>query len=156
PLRLFDHIKPAVAGELIADHLDTGSMPPEALRALLDAYGVEMPPTTIVAAADAVATAAVIGYPVAVKAEHRRRGRTLQTGTTLDLHDPDAVADPVATMRAHLGEGAARVIVQRMTAGGLGLWIHSSLDERVGPIVTAGLGGAQADVIADESSRLAP
>src|SRR5690606_23288166 len=35
------HIKPAVAGELIADHLDQGTMAPGALRALLDAYGVD-------------------------------------------------------------------------------------------------------------------
>ena len=156
PARSLGHIKPAVAGELIADHLDAGTMAPSALRALLDAYGVEMPPTTIVDADDAVAAAEQIGFPVAVKAERRRRGRTVDTGIALDLNEADEVADAVATMREHLGDDAARVIVQRMTSSGLDLRIHSSLDERVGPIVTAGLGGAQADVIADESSRLAP
>lgn len=156
PVRPLDDIKPFVAGELVADHLDVGTMAPGALRALLDAYGIDMPPTTIVDADDAVVTAETIGYPVAVKAEHRRRGRTVDTGIALDLNDADDVADAVRSMREHLGDGAARVIVQRMTHGGLDLRIHSSLDERVGPIVTAGLGGTQADVIADESSRLAP
>lgn len=155
-IRPLDHIKPAVAGELLADHLDAGTMPPGVIRALLDAYGVDMPPTTIVDSHDAVATADAIGYPVAVKAGHRRRGRSVDAGIALDLNDPQDVADAVAAMREHLGDDAARVIVQRMTPGGLDLRIHSSLDERIGPIVTAGLGGAQADVIADESSRLAP
>lgn len=155
-VRPLEDIKPVVAGELIAGHLEAGSMPPGVLRALLDAYGVDMPPTTIVPADEAVETARAMGYPVAVKAEHRRRGRTVDTGIALDLNDADDVADAVAAMREHLGEGAERVIVQRMTSGGLDLRIHTSLDERIGPIVTAGLGGIQADVIADESSRLAP
>jgi acyl-CoA synthetase (NDP forming)/RimJ/RimL family protein N-acetyltransferase len=156
PARPLDHIKPAVAGRMIADHLDAGTMTPAVLRELLAAYGIEMPPTTIVDAADAVAAAERVGFPVAVKAEHRRRGRTIDTGIALELHDADDVATAVATMRTHLGDDAARVIVQQMSPSGLDLRIHSSLDERVGPIVTAGLGGAQADVIADESSRLAP
>ena len=155
-VRPLDHIKPAVAGELIADHLDSGTMAPGALRALLDAYGVEMPPTAIVPAAEAVAAAEQIGFPVALKAEHRRRGRTVDAGIALDVNDADDVAEAVAAMRQHLGDDAERVIVQRMAPGGLDLRIHSSLDDRIGPIVTAGLGGTQADVIADETSRLAP
>ena len=115
-----------------------------------------MPPTAIVAADDAVTAAEQIGFPVAIKAEHRRRGRTVDTGIALDVSDAGDVAVAVASMREHLGADAERVIVQRMTPSGLDLRIHSSLDERIGPIVTAGLGGTQADVIADESSRLAP
>jgi acyl-CoA synthetase (NDP forming)/RimJ/RimL family protein N-acetyltransferase len=156
PIRPLDHIKPAVAGELLADHLDEGTMPPGSLRALLDAYGVEMPSTTIVDADEAVEAAARIGFPVALKAEHRRRGRTVDAGIALDLNDRDDVAAAVAAMRSHLGDDASRLIVQEMTPTGLDLRIHSSLDERIGPIITAGLGGIQADVIADESSRLAP
>lgn len=154
--RALDHIKPAVAGGLIEDHVDIGSMPPGPLRALLSAYGVDMPPTVIVAADDAPGAAEQVGFPVAVKAERRRRGRTVDAGIALDVGDADGVADAVAAMRRHLGDDAERVIVQRMTPSGLDLRIHCSLDERVGPVVTAGLGGNQADVIADESSRLAP
>jgi hypothetical protein len=40
---------------------------------------------------------------VAVKAEHRRRGRTVDTGIALDVTDADDVADAVAAMRQHLG-----------------------------------------------------
>jgi hypothetical protein len=39
---------------------------------------------------------------------------------------------------------------------GLDLRIHVVVDERIGPVITAGLGGVQADLIGDESSRLAP
>lgn len=151
-----DHIDRATADALIADHLDAGTMPPEAIRSLLAAYGVAMPPTAIVPAEDAVAAAERIGFPVAVKAERRRPGRTVDAGIALDLDEPRRVADAVAAMREHLGGDAARVSVQRMVPTGLDLRIRASLDPRIGPVVTAGLGGAQADVIADESSRLAP
>lgn len=149
-------IVPAAAGRLIIEHLDVGTMPPEALRELLAAYGVDMPPTTIVPSADAVAAATSIGYPVAVKAEHRRPGHTVDAGIALDLDDDDDVTTAVAAMQEHLGRDADRVIVQAMSAPGLDLRVRCSLDERVGPVVTAGLGGFHADVIADESSRLAP
>ncbi|MGA1556465.1 MAG: GNAT family N-acetyltransferase [Ilumatobacteraceae bacterium] len=156
PIHLFDEVLPAVAGRLVADHLDDGTMPPEALRRLLAAYGIDMPPTTIVAADLAVDAAESIGYPVAVKAEHRRRGRSVHAGIALDLDDGDDVAAAVRSMQEHLGDDAARVVVQRMSTAGLDLRVHCSLDDRVGPVVTAGLGGIHADVIADEASRLAP
>lgn len=154
--RPLDHIKPAVAGALIADHLASGTMSPETIRALLDAYGIAMPPTTIVDADHAVDAAESIGYPVAIKAEHRAPGRTVDAGIALDLNDSDDVVDAVSSMRQHLGDDAARVLVQRMAPTGLDLRIRATHDERLGPFVTTGLGGVRADVIADEASRLAP
>ena len=56
------------ANAIIADHLAAGSMPPGPMRALLDSYGVDMPPTEVVGIDDAVATADSIGYPLAMKA----------------------------------------------------------------------------------------
>jgi acyl-CoA synthetase (NDP forming) len=43
-----------------------------------------------------------------------------------------------------------------MVPPGIDLRIHAAVDPRLGTVLTVGLGGAQADVIGDESSRLAP
>jgi ATP-grasp domain len=59
-------------------------------------------------------------------------------------------------MHDHLSTGADRVIVQRMVPPGLDVRVRVRDDERVGPVVTVGLGGVQADTIGDEVSRLAP
>jgi acetyl-CoA synthetase (ADP-forming) len=43
-----------------------------------------------------------------------------------------------------------------MVPPGVDVRIHVTVDERIGPVITAGLGGVHADAIGDESSRLAP
>ena len=61
------------------------------------------------------------------------------------------------TMREHLGDDAARVIVQRMVPPGVDIRVRVRDDDRVsGPVISVGLGGLQADAIGDEASRLAP
>ena len=106
-------------------------------------------PTAVEAADD-------VGYPVAVKAARRHLGRSVLAGVALDLSDGDDVFDSVAVMHAALGADADEVVVQAMIPPGLDLRIRSTVDERVGPLVAVGLGGATADLLVDESSRLAP
>ena len=153
-----DHIDAPAAGALLADALALGDelVAPETIRELLGCYGVTMPATRRVPAGEAAAAAAAIGFPVAVKAARRRVGRTAEAGVALDLPDADEVARAVATMRDHLGDDAATVLVQGMTAPGVDIRIRLRADDRLGPVVTVGLGGVQADAIGDESSRLAP
>ena len=43
-----------------------------------------------------------------------------------------------------------------MVPPGLDLRMHITVDDRIGPVITVGLGGVQADLIGDETSRLAP
>jgi acyl-CoA synthetase (NDP forming)/RimJ/RimL family protein N-acetyltransferase len=170
PDELPDHIDVAGAGlvlaELLAGPDGTALAPgltveagPEQVGDLLDRYGVTMSrarrvatddPTAVVAAADE------LGYPVAVKSLVRRAGRTAEAGVALDLVDAADVERAVATMRSHLGSDAATVMVQRMAPPGVDIRIRARDDDRVGPVITVGLGGIQADAIADESSRLAP
>ncbi len=122
---------------------------------LLAAYGIAVPATTAARVEDAVAVAERLGYPVAVKAQHRRVGRSAEAGIALDLVDDGDVAAATAVMRATLGAGAEHVVVQAMVPPGLDLRVRSS-DSRLGPLVAVGLGGSQADLITDEASRLAP
>jgi acyl-CoA synthetase (NDP forming)/RimJ/RimL family protein N-acetyltransferase len=146
----------AGASAIIAEHVDDGDAPPEVVAALLACYGVTMAEGRLVEATDAAATAETIGYPVAIKALHRRVGRTVASGIALDLVDAAEVMTAVAAIREHLGPDAERVVVQRMVPPGLDVRVRVHDDERVGPVVSVGLGGVQADTIGDEASRLAP
>jgi acyl-CoA synthetase (NDP forming) len=156
-----DHIDVAGADALITEALAAGepSATPETIRELLLRYGVTMPETRTVTGGtpgEVAAIATDVGFPVAVKARHRRVGRTAEAGVALDLTNADDVARALTTMREHLGDDAATVIVQRMTSPGVDIRIRVRADERLGPVITVGLGGVQADAIGDESSRLAP
>lgn len=123
---------------------------------LLASYGISMPSTTSVGGSDAAAAADRLGYPVAVKAVRRRRGRSAQAGVALDLGDADDVVDAIATMRETLGDDADEVVVQRMVPPGVDVRVQCIRDDRLGVIVNVGYGGIDADIIGDRSSRLAP
>ena len=129
------------------------------VQGLLAFYGVLAPATELVEAFgpdDIVEVAERIGYPVGLKAAQRRAGRSAQAGIALDLPDADAVRDAVAVMRASLRDGAASITVQRMVTPGIDVRIRCTTDDRLGAVVTVGLGGIMADAIGDEESRLAP
>ena len=154
----------ATVERLIDEQLADGSLQvgPAAARAVLAAYGVDMPPTRRVPADAAVAAADEVGYPVAIKAVHRGMGRSVEAGVALDLVDPADVAASIASMVAHLPHGDGEVadefmvIVQPMLPPGVDLRVRATDDPTVGPVVSVGLGGIQADVIADAANRIAP
>jgi acyl-CoA synthetase (NDP forming)/GNAT superfamily N-acetyltransferase len=148
----------ASAHALIAAAVEGGhdTLDVEDVVAVLRAYGITAPETRTVPAAKAVAAAEAIGYPVAVKAEHRHFGRSLQAGVALDLAHADEVVGALQQMHEAIGDDAANVVVQRMVAPGLDLRIRSTVDDKLGPLVAVGLGGSTADLISDEASRLAP
>ena len=124
--------------------------------ALLSTYGIAVAAGESVPWEDATAAAGRIGYPVAVKALHRGPGRSAKSGIALDLNAPDDVEDAVATMRAALGVDAAEVLVQEMIDPGITVRVRCERDDRLGAIVSVGYGGVDADVVADQASRLAP
>ncbi len=125
-------------------------------RRLLAAYGIDMAEATETDPDDAVRAAHEIGFPVAVKAVHRRPGRSARAGVALDLAKDIDVTEAIDIMRESLGDDARELIVQAMTSPGVDVRIRCEHDERLGAIVSVGLGGAQADAIDDRSSRLAP
>ncbi len=165
-----------LATQAMAEPIPTRSVDPDATRIAIDdivgagrlqadttdqwrilhAYGISFAPARTVVPAAAVAAADELGYPVAIKAIRRRPGRSVRSGVALDVTSAADVEEVVATMVESLGSDADLVVVQAMTTPGVDLRIHCELDERLGVIVSVGLGGAQADVIADRTSRLAP
>jgi acyl-CoA synthetase (NDP forming) len=126
------------------------------VQTVLGSYRIEMPAARLVPAGDALAAAQEIGFPVAIKARRRHVGRSLRAGIALDLTDTADVVESVRVMREELGADADEVVVQAMTTPGVDLRIRVTLDDRLGPLVTVGLGGVGSDLLADEDVRLAP
>ncbi len=127
--------------------------------AVLAEYGITAPATilSVDPTADEVVSAAhIVGYPIALKSTIRRAGRSAEAGVALDLHDDSSVRDAWAAMRAALGDDARSLLVQRMVPPGVDVRIRCTTDDRLGPVVSIGLGGVHADAIGDVSSRLAP
>jgi acyl-CoA synthetase (NDP forming) len=125
-------------------------------RRLLATYGIAMAEATESDPEHAMRDAHAIGFPVAIKAVRRRPGRSARAGVALDLTRDDDVIDAIETMRESLGDDANDLIVQAMTSPGVDVRVRCEHDDRLGAIVTVGLGGAQADAIDDRTSRLAP
>ena len=80
----------------------------------------------------------------------------MKAGIALDLAEDDDVADSVAQMVESLGDDATTLVVQEMTTPGFDVRIRCEHDDRLGVIVSVGLGGVHADVIDDRATRIAP
>jgi acyl-CoA synthetase (NDP forming)/GNAT superfamily N-acetyltransferase len=123
---------------------------------LLASYGITMPRALSATAETAIAVANTIGYPVAVKAAHRAVGRSVKAGIALDLTEDNDVAQSIEQMKQSLGDNAGPFTVQEMGVPGFDVRIRCELDDRLGVIVSVGLGGVHADVIDDRTTRVAP
>ncbi|RKT53387.1 bifunctional GNAT family N-acetyltransferase/acetate--CoA ligase family protein [Saccharothrix australiensis] len=145
---LVDSLEPARDGEVRADD-DT------AVR-LLSCYGVEVVPFRVVSSAEAaVAAAAELGYPVAVKStDERLRHRTDLVGVRLDLTGDDAVR-AAFEMLAEVSE-RPDVYVQRMAPKGLSCVLGLQDDPSFGTLVSFGLSGVVSDLLGDRAYRAVP
>lgn len=124
---------------------------PESLR-LLAGFGVRTVPTTqCESAADAVAAATRLGYPVALKGVAAGVAHKSDLGLVhVGLGDADAV------LRAHAATGTPQVIVQPMVAGGLEAIAGVTRAEGVGLVLIAGLGGIFAEALHDVATFAVP
>ena len=143
-------------GSVRHDGLTTVHLAVTDVTALLSTYGIDVAAGESVPSSEATDAAARIGYPVAVKALRRAPGRSAKAGVALDLNGADDVEDAVATMHSALGVDADFVLVQEMVDPGIPVRIRCERDDRLGAIVSVGYGGVDADVVADQASRLAP
>ncbi len=131
----------------------------EARRALADA-GVPLAESRRVPSADAAACALAaeeLGYPVAVKATDLLH-KSDAGGVVLDVRDPQALAAAVEDLRDRLGATAAELALEAMapTSQGVELIVGCRWDARFGPLLTIGLGGLYAELLADTQTVLAP
>ena len=124
---------------------------PESLR-LLAGYGVPtVPMEECVSAADAVAAASRLGYPVVLKGVAEGVAHKSDLGLVyLGLDGPDAVA------AAYAAVGWPRVVVQAMIRGEMEAIAGVTRADGVGLVMIAGLGGIYAEALRDAASFVLP
>jgi acyl-CoA synthetase (NDP forming) len=130
-------------------------LPPDRVAALLDHYGIPRPAAGLATTRDdAVALAAQLGYPVALKIAAAGLVHKSDTGgVVLDLRDAAAVRgawDLIAERTGLLSTGQpSGCLVQKMATGVAELLLGVQNDPQFGAVLTVGAGGLLAELIGD-------
>ncbi|MER5742044.1 GNAT family N-acetyltransferase [Streptomyces sp. NPDC002225] len=131
----------------------------EEARELLAGYGITVRPTLPAPGPDAaVAAAARLGYPVALKttAPHLRHRADLG-GVRLDLADEDALCRAYGELTGLLGGPAElQPVVQSMAPRGVDTVVRATIDPAAGAVLSFGLAGAPSELLGDIAHRLVP
>jgi acyl-CoA synthetase (NDP forming)/RimJ/RimL family protein N-acetyltransferase len=154
-----DGCSPAAARGRVLTALEAGETDPDgwlttpAAVEVLAAGGVPIVASPVAASADeAVAAAAQVGFPVAVKSLARSRlAKTEAAGLALDVHDEAELRATVARMADALGAGALPVVVQPMAEPGVDVAIGVAEHPLVGPVLTVGPGGVATPLTAAQA-----
>ncbi|MDE2250852.1 MAG: acetate--CoA ligase family protein [Gammaproteobacteria bacterium] len=136
--------------------------PPSALRLLsefeakaaLQAFGVPVPRSRLVAIDGAVAAAAAIGYPVVMKAADAALAHKSDVGgVILDIRDAAAAAAAAAKLRALSG----KVLVEEMVVDGVAeILVGAIVDPQFGLTLVFGAGGVLTELLHESVSLLPP
>jgi len=149
----------AVIGRALA-RADRAWLAPFDVEEVLAAAGIRTAVSRVVGPDGVAAAATEIGFPVVVKGLAAGLvHRSDIGGVILDVSSgPEAVA-ATETLRRRLaaaGLDLDGVLVQRQVAGGLEAIVGIVSDPDLGPLVVAGLGGREVELLKDVSFRLAP
>ncbi|MBB5831602.1 bifunctional acetate--CoA ligase family protein/GNAT family N-acetyltransferase [Brachybacterium aquaticum] len=158
-----DDLDRAAARELV-DRLvpeDLGSelvLGPEDTAALLAAYGIAtLPSRTVTDEDDTLATAAEIGYPVALKStDPVLRHRADLGGVRLDIPDEVQLRHALQSMRRDLAFSSAPLEVQAMAPAGVPMVVRSVEDPSLGPVVSLSVAGDATDLLDDIAYAIPP
>ncbi|WP_327370287.1 bifunctional acetate--CoA ligase family protein/GNAT family N-acetyltransferase [Streptomyces sp. NBC_01217] len=128
-------------------------------RELLGRYGVTVRPTLPAPDPEAaVAAAARLGYPVALKttAPHLRHRADLG-GVRLDLANESALRRAYGELTDLLGKPAElQPVVQAMAPRGVDTVVRATIDPAAGAVLSFGLAGAPSELLGDTAHRLVP
>ncbi|MGW7094728.1 bifunctional acetate--CoA ligase family protein/GNAT family N-acetyltransferase [Streptomyces sp. NPDC054874] len=128
-------------------------------RELLGRYGIAVRPTLPAPGPEAaVAAAARLGYPVALKttAPHLRHRADLG-GVRLDVADEEALRRAYGELTDLLGKPAELLpVVQAMAPRGVDTVVRASIDAAAGAVLSFGLAGAPSELLGDTAHRLVP
>ncbi|MGW6723049.1 bifunctional acetate--CoA ligase family protein/GNAT family N-acetyltransferase [Streptomyces sp. NPDC054995] len=165
PEFLDDTIDEAGAAALIEAQLATAPDPRgrplthHEARELLGRYGIDVRPTLPAPDPEAaVAAAARLGYPVALKttAPHLRHRADLG-GVRLDVADEEALRRAYGELTDLLGKPAELLpVVQAMAPRGVDTVVRASIDAAAGAVLSFGLAGAPSELLGDTAHRLVP
>jgi len=127
---------------------------------VLSAYGFPLAPSRLCSsAAEAIAAAHELGYPVVLKAASDAIVHKSDAGgVKIDLRNADEVArafDQIVSRLRSKDAGLA-VQVQRMIGGGREVILGMTRDAQFGPVLMFGLGGIFVEVMKDVSVRIHP
>ena len=134
----------------------TGVVPEYRAKQLLGGLDIPFPTGRFAASSDeAVAVAASIGFPVAMKAQAARLGHKSDAGgVLLNLSDAMAVQDAWGAIHANVAAYDASisldgVLVEKMGKRGTEMIVGARNDPDWGPVVLAGFGGVTAEILQD-------
>jgi acyl-CoA synthetase (NDP forming) len=135
--------------------LAAGPLPGADQFALLRDYGIPAVAARSAATVDeALAAAASIGYPVALKTDAPDTAHKSDVGgVRLHIADPAGLAAAYADLSARLGPD---VTVTEMASPGPELILGMARDPALGPLVVIGAGGILAEYLADRVVALPP
>ncbi|MFE3826413.1 GNAT family N-acetyltransferase [Streptomyces sp. NPDC059092] len=135
------------------------SLTPDDAHELLALYGIPVRPTLPAPGPDeAVAAAARLGYPVALKttAPHLRHRADLG-GVRLDLADEARLRLAHRELTETLGSAVElRPVVQAMAPRGVDTVVRAAIDAAAGAVLSFGLAGAPSELLGDLAHRLVP
>lgn len=156
----FETIRREQARQILETGLARGAgwLTPEEAQQLLQAAGIAMAATRVVATEDEAAAAArEIGYPVALKvAGPEILHKSDIGGVVLDIADELALRAAFAALKARLGPAMTGAVVQQMLRGGVELLVGALFDPTFGPLIACGSGGVLVDLVHDTTFRLHP
>jgi len=130
----------------------------DAVRALLDCYGVPtLAQRAVTTSEEAAAASRAMGFPVAVKL--RAESITHKSdvgGVALGLADEGAVRRAVEAMRARVGDAMEGALVQAMAPAGVEAFVGFTRDPSYGALVGFGVGGVLVELWRDVTFGVAP
>lgn len=135
--------------------LAAGPLPGASLFDMLRDYGIPAVAACSAATADAaLAAAAGIGYPVALKTDEPGIAHKSDVGgVRLGIADAAGLAAAYTDLSASLGP---RVTVTAMAGPGPELLLGMASDPALGPLIVIGAGGVLAEYLADRAVALPP
>jgi acyl-CoA synthetase (NDP forming) len=132
-------------------------------KAVLDLYGIPVVREMCVDSADsAVAAAAHLGFPLAVKVEspdivHKTEAGAVALGVCSNAELRAAFDRVMASARAHAPQARIRgVLLQPMAPQGIEVVAGVRIDPGFGPLIVVGFGGVLVELLRDSAVDLAP
>ena len=158
---VFTDVDVAKAKSVIEAAQKAGStiLPATDVYRIFEAFGIPVAPWKVVDdAAQAVAAADAIGYPVVVKVETDKIShKSDMGGVAINLKDDAAVRAAVEDMDKRLSSyGELKYFIQKFLPGGLELIVGATTSRSLGHLVMFGLGGIYVEVLKDVKFKITP
>jgi acetyl coenzyme A synthetase (ADP forming)-like protein len=148
-----------IVGELVAGNETAFWAAPGDVQRILELAGIPLVPSKVVPprAEDAVSAARSLGYPIVAKAVAPGLvHKTEVGGVILGIYSEDDVRRATGTLLERLGPRLEGILLQRQIDGEVEAIAGVTVDASFGPLIVAGLGGVQVELLRDVAVRLTP